>query len=115
MHWTSRFSTALLYVIVPLVGGCRQSEPAARPSTGPGDIRRGRALLIATRDSLPQHVGGNLRCTSCHLNEGRQADAIPLVGVTARYPQYRSRNGAMSSLEDRIDDCFERSMNGSAL
>ena len=100
-----------------LLGACRgESRSGGDGGTaGAGNIRRGRALLIATRDSLPQHVGNGLRCTSCHLNEGRQANAMPLVGVTARYPQYRSRNGAMSSLEDRIDDCFERSMNGSAL
>jgi len=100
-----------------LLGACRNESRSGGDSStaGSGNIRRGRALLIATRDSLPQHVGNGLRCASCHLNEGRQANAIPLVGVTARYPQYRSRNGAMSSLEDRINDCFERSMNGSAL
>ena len=35
-------------------------------------IRHGRALLLSTRDSLPTHVGNSLRCTSCHLDEGRQ-------------------------------------------
>ena len=114
MRCIYRFNSALLLAVIPLAAGCRPSEPAARPA-GPGDVRRGRALLIATRDSLPAHVGNNLRCTSCHLNEGRQANAIPLVGVTLRYPQYRSRTGAMSSIEDRINDCLERSMNGSAL
>lgn len=78
-------------------------------------IRRGRALLAATRDSLPEHVGNRLRCTSCHLDDGRRANAIPWVGVYARFPQYRSRNDAVSVLEDRINDCFERSMNGTAL
>ena len=78
-------------------------------------IRRGRALLNATRDSLPQHVGNELRCTSCHLNDGRQANAIPWVGVYARFPQYRSRNDDVNVLADRINDCFQRSMNGTAL
>ena len=78
-------------------------------------IRRGRALLNATRDSLRQHVGNELRCTSCHLNDGRQANAIPWVGVYARFPQYRSRNDEVNVLADRINDCFQRSMNGTAL
>lgn len=78
-------------------------------------IRRGRALLNATRDSLPQHVGNELRCTSCHLTDGRQANAIPWVGVYARFPQYRSRNDDVNVLADRINDCFQRSMNGTAL
>lgn len=104
----------VLTLALLLPAACRgdaRRSPGADPAA-PGDIRRGRALLIATRDSLPQHVRNGLRCTSCHLNEGRQANAIPLVGVTARYPQYRARTGAMSSLEDRINDCLERSMNG---
>ncbi|MEK6597391.1 MAG: cytochrome C, partial [Gemmatimonadota bacterium] len=33
-------------------------------------IRRGRAILMATGDSLPGFVGNDLRCTSCHLDAG---------------------------------------------
>jgi len=99
-----------------LPAACRRSERGPELETRDTialSIRRGHALLAATRDSLPRHVGNNLRCTSCHLNDGRQPDAMPWTGVTARYPQYRSRNDAISTIEDRINDCFERSMNGS--
>ena len=78
-------------------------------------IRRGRALLANTRESLPSKVGSDLRCFSCHLREGTQAGALPLIGVYSRFPQYRSRNGLVNLLEDRINDCFERSLNGTAL
>jgi thiosulfate dehydrogenase len=78
-------------------------------------VRRGRALLSATRDSLPAHVGNGLRCTSCHLDDGRRAGAIPWVGVYARFPQYRSRNDRVNLLSDRINDCFVRSLNGTPL
>lgn len=78
-------------------------------------IRRGRAILLATKDSLPGHVGNGLRCTSCHLDAGTRPGAGPWLGVTARFPQYRSRNDRINSLEDRINDCFERSMAGTAL
>src|SRR5215212_159011 len=37
-------------------------------------VYRGLALLTHTRDSLPTYVGGNLNCTSCHLEEGRRAN-----------------------------------------
>ena len=77
-------------------------------------IRRGRALLVATRDSLPGHVGNRLRCSSCHLDAGRRASAS-WVGVFARYPQYRSRSNSVETIEYRINDCFRRSMNGKAL
>ena len=78
-------------------------------------IRRGRALLADTRDSLPGYAGSALRCFSCHLQEGTQVSSLPLVGVYSRFPQYRSRNGLVNLLEDRINDCFERSLNGKAL
>ena len=40
---------------------------------------------------------------------------MPFVGVYARFPQYRSRAGSVQIIEDRIDDCFLRSMNGKVL
>ncbi len=77
--------------------------------------QRGRALLAHTRDSLPAHVGAALQCVSCHPNDGRQPDAMPWVGVYARYPQYRARSASVGLIEDRVNDCFIRSMNGTAL
>lgn len=95
------------------------SPPAAADTVVPpgplgASIRRGRALMLATRDSLPEYVGNRLRCVSCHLDEGRRATGS-LVGVFARFPQYRSRRGGVELIEDRITDCFLRSMNGRAL
>src|SRR5437868_380675 len=46
-------------------------------------IRRGLALLEHTPDSLPQFAGGNLKCTSCHLERGLRPNAAPLAGVHA--------------------------------
>jgi thiosulfate dehydrogenase len=76
---------------------------------------RGRALLLATRDSLPRNVGNSLRCASCHLDNGLRRNAMPWVGSYARFPQYRERSAKVDLLEDRINDCFERSLNGKAL
>jgi thiosulfate dehydrogenase len=76
---------------------------------------RGRALLTATRDSLPRNVGSRLRCASCHLDNGVRPNARPWVGSYARFPQYRARSGKVDLIEDRVNDCFERSMNGRAL
>lgn len=77
-------------------------------------VRRGRAILLATRDSLPSHVGNQLRCTSCHLDAGRR-EMGSWVGVFGRYPQYRPRSGIVETIEYRVNDCFRRSMNGTAL
>ena len=78
-------------------------------------VRRGRALLAATRDSLPSHVGSSLRCFSCHLDEGRRESALPLIGSYAHYPQYRARGARVDLIEDRVNDCFVRSLNGRAI
>ncbi len=111
----------LLLVLSVLACACRRN--AAPPpadagviEAGPyGDaVRRGRALLVATRDSLPAHVGNRLRCVSCHLDEGRRENGS-WVGVFARYPQYRSRSASIETIEYRVNDCFRRSMNGTAL
>jgi thiosulfate dehydrogenase len=78
-------------------------------------VYRGLALLTQTRDSLRAYVGGNLNCTSCHLDEGRRANAAPLTGSFARYPRYLERSGAVVPIEDRINYCFTRSLAGSKL
>ncbi len=78
-------------------------------------IRRGYALMTATQDSLPKYVGGNMRCTSCHLDGGLRATAAPLTGVYARFPKYMDRTGAVIPLEDRVNYCFTRSLAGSKI
>jgi thiosulfate dehydrogenase len=94
-------------------------EHVPRADTLSGDsgaqIQHGLALLTHTRDSLPAHVGNALRCVTCHLDEGRRANALPWVGVLARFPQYRTRNAVVNQIEDRVNDCFERSLAGRAL
>ena len=90
-------------------------ESEIKDSTVLAAVRRGRALVLATRDSLPAHVGNKLRCVSCHMGDGLKADHMPFIGVYARFPQYRPRSATVEIIEDRINDCFERSMNGKAL
>jgi thiosulfate dehydrogenase len=90
-------------------------ESEIRDSVLLASVRRGKALLAFTRDSLPSHVGNRLQCVSCHPDNGTRANAMPWVGVYARFPQYRSRVGGIQVIEDRINDCFKRSMNGRAL
>jgi len=95
--------------ITPLADSAFPDTPLGRAAL------RGRAILTATRDSLPGFVGNGLRCTSCHLDEGRRPFAMPWTGVHARYPQYRSRAARVLTIEDRIAECFERSLAGKAL
>ncbi len=95
---------------VPLV------VPSEIPPGERGDlVRYGRVVATRTSEELPDVVGSALHCSSCHLGAGTVAGAGPWVGLTQAYPVYRARAGKMVSLEDRIDECFERSMNGKPL
>lgn len=78
-------------------------------------IARGKAILTATRDSMPENAASKLNCSSCHLDAGMRKNGLLLAGVYSRYPQYRTRTGGVVTLETRINDCFERSLNGRAL
>ena len=66
-------------------------------------------------DPARRFAGNNLVCQNCHLRGGTQPYAMPLMGVAGQFPQYRAREGRVATLEDRIDGCLERSMNGRAL
>jgi len=65
----------------------------------------------------PSHKfsGNNLACKNCHLNNGTQEGSASWVGVTKRYPQFRGRENKTGTIEDRINGCMERSMNGKPL
>jgi thiosulfate dehydrogenase len=75
-------------------------------------IRRGLALFRFTPESLPQYATSNLRCTSCHQQDGRKANSAPLTGVHARFPRYLPRAAAVITLADRVNFCFTRSLAG---
>lgn len=85
------------------------------PSPREPDATRGLALLQHFSDSLPRNGGNGLRCTSCHLDDGRRESAMPWIGVTTRYPKYRARRGAVESIEQRVNECIVRSLAGRAL
>ncbi|MBL8588493.1 MAG: c-type cytochrome [Methylobacteriaceae bacterium] len=86
-------------------------------------IRHGHALVTETfahigpevPDPAKRFAGNNLSCQSCHLNGGSQAFAMPYLGVWGSFPQYRARENEVSTIEERVNGCMERSMNGRPL
>lgn len=63
---------------------------------------------------LDGYVGNNLSCASCHA-DGGVGSSLDLVGISKTYPQYNPRAGKEVTIEDRINGCFKRSMNGKPL
>lgn len=66
-------------------------------------------------DLAMRYTGNNLACTNCHLKAGTQAGSASWVGVTERFPQFGGRSNKIGTIEDRINGCMERSMNGKKL
>lgn len=60
-------------------------------------------------------IGNHLACTNCHLQGGTKAFAAPYIGLNTIFPIYIGREDKIESLEERINGCFERSMNGEAI
>lgn len=100
-------------VVEPVSATEFQPRPESEIPTGPqGDaIRRGRAIFTNTRRFAPQYAGSDLSCSSCHLDARRQANAAPMWAAWVAYPRYRSKDRAISTMEDRIRGCFTYSMN----
>lgn len=67
------------------------------------------------KNPLKRYASNNLACTSCHQAGGAKPFAIPWIGVTSTFPQYRGREDKISTVEERINGCMERSMNGKSL
>jgi len=86
-------------------------------------VKYGHALFTNTANEIgpgvpepaKRYAGNNLACQSCHLQAGTQPYAMPMIGIWGQFPQYRGREGAVDSIEDRINGCMERSLNGRAL
>ncbi|WP_201597239.1 c-type cytochrome [Psychrobacter fulvigenes] len=78
-------------------------------------VRRGLELANHTYRELPNNVGNQLNCTSCHLSNGSEAYAAPWNGLPGIFPIYRGRDARVNSLQERINGCFQRSMNGAPL
>ncbi len=129
-----RFLVSAILVLTALASSASAQPQSATPWTMPqvsalprdarGQfIRDGRDLMLATYafigpnvdDAAKRFAGNNLACTNCHLNAGTTKFGLPLFGIYNDFPAYSARTGGPISIEDRINYCMTRSMNGRAL
>lgn len=80
-------------------------------------IRYGRELIASTShyfgpEGTLQKISNRQNCQNCHLDAGTRPWGNSFFAVDSIYPIFRARSGAVESIEKRITDCFERSMNG---
>jgi thiosulfate dehydrogenase len=72
------------------------------------------AKYFGPNGSIRKSTNG-LNCQNCHLDAGTKPWGNNYAAVKYGYPRYRPRSGAIETIEKRINDCFERSLNGLAL
>ncbi|MES2003520.1 MAG: c-type cytochrome [Bacteroidota bacterium] len=91
------------------------------PVDGKGlEIRYGRELIANTAFYLgPKgtvaRISNGMNCQNCHLEAGTKPWGNNYGAVASTYPKYRERSGHIESIEKRVNDCLERSLNGQAL
>jgi len=60
-------------------------------------------------------ISNGMNCQNCHLDAGTKTFGNNYGAVSSTYPKFRARSGTVESIEKRVNDCFERSLNGKAL
>ncbi|MBX2979897.1 MAG: c-type cytochrome [Flavobacteriales bacterium] len=83
-------------------------------------VRYGRELIANTAHYLgPNGVvmrnTNALNCQNCHLDAGTKPWGNNYGAVWSTYPKFRARSGSTETVAKRINDCVERSLNGTAL
>ena len=78
-------------------------------------INYGKRLLNETRRLLPNNTGASMNCNSCHVQQGKKPMGAPYINTVNSFPQFNPRANRVVTLEDRINGCFMRSMNGKPL
>lgn len=80
----------------------------------------GKELIVHTAKYLGPNgsvlkISNGLNCQNCHLQAGTSVFGNNYGSVASLYPKFRARSGAVEDLYKRINDCFERSLNGKAI
>ncbi|MDT3528328.1 c-type cytochrome [Stenotrophomonas pavanii] len=81
-----------------------------------GSVMLGRRILNETARLLPDNVGNDLNCNSCHMAGGKRPFGNHYFNTGGgAYPRYMPRPGKVIGLPERINGCLQRSMNGKPL
>jgi thiosulfate dehydrogenase len=83
-------------------------------------IRYGRELILHTSNYFGPggtiaKMSNGMNCGNCHIDAGTKIWGNNFSMVASTYPIYRNRSGSLETVETRVNDCFERSLNGEHL
>lgn len=106
-----------------LMFGLRRYTPGTTTVPAIATEEYGKRLIAQTAELLGPHnpdpnmhySGSGLNCGSCHLGTGLEPGTLALLQASTRYPRPSPRTGGVTDIEDRVNECLQRSMNGRAL
>jgi thiosulfate dehydrogenase len=105
----------LITVVVTLAFG-RAGAPGATEEYGRRLISRTTEYLGPdVADPKMRYMNSRLACASCHLGAGVEPGILSLATAFNKYPRISPRSGGNETIQDRINGCMMRSMNGRAL
>lgn len=83
-------------------------------------IAYGKELIAHTAQYFGPHgsvlkISNGLNCQNCHLQAGTAVYGNNYGSVASLYPKFRARSGGIENIYKRVNDCFERSLNGHAI
>jgi thiosulfate dehydrogenase len=77
-------------------------------------VAQGQRIFNDPATYAKAYVGNELRCASCHLDQGRKPGSAPMWAAYVSYPAYRAKNHHVNTFAERLQGCFRFSMNGKA-
>jgi thiosulfate dehydrogenase len=80
-------------------------------------VEYGKELIAHTAKYLGPNgsvlkISNGMNCQNCHLQAGTAVFANNYGSVASLYPKFRARSGSTENIYKRVNDCFERSLNG---
>ena len=115
----------LITIVATFAWGRRISITEREPAHLPPAVTEeyGKRLIAQTTEILGpdvadpkmRYISSRLACASCHVGAGVEPGNLSLSTAITRYPRISPRSGANETIQDRINGCMMRSMNGRAL
>ncbi|HVC89915.1 MAG TPA: c-type cytochrome [Acidobacteriaceae bacterium] len=116
-------------LLAGILTGCSGPHPVAPPVTvteqsrfqtanipagsAGEEIRKGKLIFDETPKYAHAYVGNQLSCADCHVNSGTMPHASPMIDMSNMFPMFNQRAGRVISMQERFQECFARSENGS--
>ena len=123
--WLACAGIGVIAILATLAWGRRGAIPDREPARDSAVVTEeyGKRLIAQTTEILGPDVAdprmrctnSRLACASCHTGAGMEPGNLSLATAITRYPRLSPRSNGNETIEDRINGCMTRSMNGRAL